>query len=436
MSVAKTLRTIFDRNDADFIRGLYRELLGYEPSPPIAEYFCRMLALGVPRIIVLAQIAKGEEMAVKLSEEMPPPAGTYPTTWDWVASAFADPLQRKAHYMEFDLPETVIRAPMTGLDPAKDAEMKHFENVPPVPQFVAVVPGGRVWGVGGAVISPDNRVLMDLSIDFSQAYPILHQTGLRPTVYVPETLGVATCSATAFYYHWMIDVLPRFSLLRNSNIPIDRYVVSRGYPMPFQEETLNAIGITKELRIECNSSTHIQAARLVVAPMNGHAGHPQKYAVDFLRDNVMPPLRKPIPGFEYLYICRMNSGHRKLINEHEISGLLQSYGFCRVFPEQLSVAEQAALFAQAKVIVGPHGGGMTNLVFASPGTKVVEFFSPSFINPCYWMIANHVGLDYRYLIGERISPELAAHPFGIVGEPIMVNPGQLERMIETVLRDS
>ena len=36
--------------------------------------------------------------------------------------------------------------------------------------------------------------------------------------------------------------------------------------------------------------------------------------------------------------------------------------------------EQLAAFSGAEVVVGVHGAGMTNIIFSSPGTKVLEMF--------------------------------------------------------------
>jgi capsular polysaccharide biosynthesis protein len=64
-----------------------------------------------------------------------------------------------------------------------------------------------------------------------------------------------------------------------------------------------------------------------------------------------------------------------------------------VFPERLSLAEQAQCFNNASVIFAPHGAGLTNIVFCKPGTKVVEFYG-AHIAPCYWAISTIMGLEY------------------------------------------
>ncbi|NET41307.1 DUF563 domain-containing protein [Okeania sp. SIO2B3] len=55
------------------------------------------------------------------------------------------------------------------------------------------------------------------------------------------------------------------------------------------------------------------------------------------------------------------------------------------------------------MIITPHGAGLTNLVFCTPGTKVIEIFSPKYITPIYWQISNVCGLLHYYLIGENFD---------------------------------
>jgi capsular polysaccharide biosynthesis protein len=56
--------------------------------------------------------------------------------------------------------------------------------------------------------------------------------------------------------------------------------------------------------------------------------------------------------------------------------------------------------AESIVIVAPHGGGLSNLVFCSPGTKVIEIFSPELVAGYYWQICIQLDLSYYYIIGD------------------------------------
>jgi capsular polysaccharide biosynthesis protein len=72
--------------------------------------------------------------------------------------------------------------------------------------------------------------------------------------------------------------------------------------------------------------------------------------------------------------------------------------------EALTWAEQINAFRGAKVVVGPHGAGLANLMFCRPGTTVVELFNRSYVNGLYWRLAALRGLDYRPVVAEGAEP--------------------------------
>ena len=74
--------------------------------------------------------------------------------------------------------------------------------------------------------------------------------------------------------------------------------------------------------------------------------------------------------------------------------MLERFGFDIIEAENYSLLEQAAIFKKAKVVMGPHGSGFTNLIFSQPGTVVIELFSSDFVVPCFWTLANLSSLNY------------------------------------------
>jgi capsular polysaccharide biosynthesis protein len=78
--------------------------------------------------------------------------------------------------------------------------------------------------------------------------------------------------------------------------------------------------------------------------------------------------------------------------------MLDEFGFKTIELGSLSFAEQVSLFASAKVIIGPHGAGLANLVFCRKGTTVIELFADDYVFPLYYDLANKVELKYDYLI--------------------------------------
>ena len=59
----------------------------------------------------------------------------------------------------------------------------------------------------------------------------------------------------------------------------------------------------------------------------------------------------------------------------------------------MSFADQIVAFRSATIIIAPHGGGLTNIIFCRAGTAVIEFQLPQ-TGIMYWHIAVMQRLRY------------------------------------------
>ena len=74
------------------------------------------------------------------------------------------------------------------------------------------------------------------------------------------------------------------------------------------------------------------------------------------------------------------TAERMCVNEDDVVELLRSYGFEEIFCENLSMEEKISVFRSAESVVGPIGGGMSNVLFCKPDTKVISLNSPEFFD--------------------------------------------------------
>jgi capsular polysaccharide biosynthesis protein len=166
----------------------------------------------------------------------------------------------------------------------------------------------------------------------------------------------------------------------------------------FQEEALEILGIKAEQIINSADVALLTGKNLIVPChqiMNGREFPP--WAIQYLRDKFLPIFaEKTIPADRRIYISRGSTGHRRLQNERDIVGKLGEYGFYEVKAEKLSFQEQVRLFRGAEVIVAPHGSGLANMVFCSPGTKVIELF-PAANSDLYYRLSVALHLEYHYV---------------------------------------
>jgi capsular polysaccharide biosynthesis protein len=75
-------------------------------------------------------------------------------------------------------------------------------------------------------------------------------------------------------------------------------------------------------------------------------------------------------GPKRIYVSREKTKKRRMTNEAEIRCYFESKGFVAVYPQEFSFLEQVQLFRNAEYIVGPHGAGLTNAIYAPEKCRV------------------------------------------------------------------
>jgi len=62
-----------------------------------------------------------------------------------------------------------------------------------------------------------------------------------------------------------------------------------------------------------------------------------------------------------------------------------------------------ALFQRAECVIGPHGAGLTNLVFCRPGVQVIEVGTPYRPWACFYEIAHLRKLAYHLHMARPVN---------------------------------
>ncbi|MGB3512048.1 MAG: tetratricopeptide repeat protein [Microcoleaceae cyanobacterium] len=329
--------------------------------------------------------------------------------------------------------------------------------------FVAKFPQGRAWVVPQknswmicnaiAIINQDNQLIKELSREYPGQLPgcknydlnkhrILELKELPALEEIDGTVAVLSGLSGNVYFHWMVDILPRLEILKSQNIDlaeIDWFLVN-SCQQPFQRESLKILGIPEEKILESDRHPHIQAKNLIVPSFPGDLGWLPSWALEFHRRVFLNRIKessntetKPIKFYpERIYISRNNSRYRRVFNEEEVISKLSQLGFVCIHPESMTLTEQIAIFAHAKVIIAAHGSGLTNIMFCRPGTKVIELVSPNYIRHYYWVISQHLGLEHYYLKGEDFTcyPVRQLMYQNPLTEDIIVNLNSLEKIMK------
>jgi capsular polysaccharide biosynthesis protein len=131
-----------------------------------------------------------------------------------------------------------------------------------------------------------------------------------------------------------------------------------------------------------------------------------------------------------IYIWRADSSARPMLNEDElVERLVRAWGVEPVVLSLLSLNEQIAVFRNARVVVGPHGAGLANVVFCSSAAVLYELLPSHYLNPCINQLAQLRGLHYWCDVHDAQSqPGLWRHQV-----PWTVDIDLVERRLEAIL---
>lgn len=266
--------------------------------------------------------------------------------------------------------------------------------------------GCRVLGAEGAVISPDNKLFAQFTLppaDRWSDHACFKRRRIPPATPLKGWYATIVWPESAFFFHWMMEALPRMAVLGEHAKLLDGLFVP-GPLKDFHVESLALLGIDRARLIPVTVDSHFQPQHLFVPDAFAMYNPPRWLQAWFKRAYVPaaaqqqaanPPMRKRI------YVSRGDAPARRLANEDEVLRHLTPLGFTAVLLSKLSMAEQAVLFNEAEIIVAPHGAGLTNLVFCKKDTRVVEIFPPQWAPACFMALASSVGCNYRHVVAGR-----------------------------------
>lgn len=242
--------------------------------------------------------------------------------------------------------------------------------------------------------------------ELPRSNPLVRRKRLSGTSFLLGASSGAHC-----YYHWMVELLPRLGMLQQHGIDIsgiDHFLI-REISGNWQLETLAQLGIgpdrivetRKRPRIHCDQLFHVDHAGGINLKMH-------RFVPQWLKH--LFPLAPAPDAPKRLYIGRPEGVRRGVINELELAPILEHHGVTRVVMEGLSVAEQARLLSGAELVIAPHGGALTNMVFCRPGTRIVELLSRH-VYPYYHGLAACCGHVYYAALQdpERDYSRLVSH---------------------------
>jgi capsular polysaccharide biosynthesis protein len=266
------------------------------------------------------------------------------------------------------------------------------------PRAVALA-GGRLVTEDGVVAAPDGRLVLESLLDDEH----WRNRFSRPRrVRRPRRVAGEHCSLispwSGNYFHWMIDCLPRFAVLEAVGLDHVPLIVP-ARPTAFQRDSLRALGVELERTTPfLGEYDHLVPDCLIWASPVAPVNFPSPFLVDWLRSKLRSSAGMDSAPTARRRLLVSRRGVRRLANEEELLRALEPLGFELLAPEQLTLTDQVRAFAEAEMIVGAHGAGLTNMVFSEP-LSVLELFPPEHVTWHYYTLARAASHEYWYAVG-------------------------------------
>ena len=204
------------------------------------------------------------------------------------------------------------------------------------------------------------------------------------------------------YAHLFCDVLPLLEAFRRGGI--GQAQAPALLPPPshgFAEEAWQKLGLTGEGAKRWDDKCWKLDGLYFASPFKKFCSWTPESAA-WIREKLSPELlRRPV-GKKVFYISR-SGGPRSILNEQEIVASLKSHDVTVVQTEKLTLQEQIDLFSEAGLIVGPHGAGIQNALWAPRGCRVLELVNPRYFSGIYWTLAESLHQPYGLVTGISAS---------------------------------
>lgn len=306
-------------------------------------------------------------------------------------------------------------------------------------QSVLEIPGGVAFGPQGWVGIDDHHLLVTGAMTRwnQRTNHIRRECDIHRRerlVHLPGRTADLLQTIVGNYFHFLLQGVPALDAIdRAFGIDqIDRFLVQDTL-RPCALEVFERFGIGRDriefapadapLRYRCESlvattfpDAGIPGTLSAVAPVR------RRFAAEL---DPAGPLRR-------WYLTRSDRWTRGVQNEDAVRAMLARRGFEPLVMDDRTVAEQARLVASAEAVVGLHGAALANLVFARPGTRVVELMPGNVRGWNFARLAVAAGLPYDIVMGTEPSLPPRLHRF-LVDADMIVDVNLLARRVDAAL---
>jgi hypothetical protein len=266
-----------------------------------------------------------------------------------------------------------------------------IKNVYSLKDVIVSPDSGMVW-------TPEGHIFQESVGSFQRIMGwggVLHEPLLPiETNRIEEVLS--SCPDTG-YFHWLLEIMP--NVLDALDVAPDARILISHKRARYVTDALKMLFGEKAVEERCVVRTIPQVcSRFIMPACEPYSGFVHPRNVEMLRKAFQSEEKNVgLKEGRKLYISRREAPKRAVENEQEIEDSLEKIGFEIVCLEKLRFQEQIAIMSGASVIVGMHGAGLGNMIWARKPCCVVEVFPIGCYNDCFARLALTCEYDYSMI---------------------------------------
>lgn len=195
------------------------------------------------------------------------------------------------------------------------------------------------------------------------------------------------------YFHWFTEAIPKLIyMLQQGKKSI--VLLPADYQSEYQLRSLELLGVSVEIY-----AAEIIRRKNVFLPnrLAPYSAHYNPLVMQQMILLLKVNLKLDINKGKRIFISRRRPGKRKLINEADVIILMKEFEFQVLEFEDYNFDAQVSIMHYTDILVSIHGGGLTNMIFCKPGTKILELsLKNQVMDKCYYNLASAMDLKYYY----------------------------------------
>jgi hypothetical protein len=207
------------------------------------------------------------------------------------------------------------------------------------------------------------------------------------------------------YYHWLCEIFPRLFYIKlyiENNKEIfenKKIVLLLYYNNEFIRQFLEILNLKNIAICPYNNNIEYKCKRVFMMTPS-YCGNPSRDSIMLIRksifmNNILVPK---------VNVVLKRTNNRIIGNFEEMMTFLRNkYNnyewivFDDSEPKWKSMTNTIQLFSAAKLIIGAHGAGLSNMMFSSDKVKIIELHPTSCGNVCYWHLSHILGNTHNIL---------------------------------------